>query len=70
MLNIKLREDLCKFAWDTVNKRNFGNRSVGANGSKEQQYTRSRSNRLLLPRRPKGRRTVRLKLWMLKCRSA
>jgi len=39
MLNIKLREDLCKFAWDTVNKRNFGNRSVGANGSKEQQYT-------------------------------
>ena len=39
MLNIKLREDLCKFAWDTVNKRNFGNRSAGANGSKEQQYT-------------------------------
>jgi hypothetical protein len=39
MLNIKLREDLCKFAWDTVKKRNFGNRSIGANGNKEQQYT-------------------------------
>ena len=39
MLNIKLREDLCKFAWDTVNKRNCGNRSIGANGNKEQQYT-------------------------------
>ena len=39
MLNIKLREDICKFAWDAVNKINFGNRSIGANGSKEQQYT-------------------------------
>ena len=39
MLNIKLREDLCKFAWDIVKKRNFGNRSIGANGNKEQQYT-------------------------------
>ena len=39
MLKIKLREDLCNFAWDTVNKKNFGNRKAGANGNKEQQYT-------------------------------
>jgi hypothetical protein len=39
MLNIKLPDDICSFAWDMVNKKNFGHRSIGANGNKEQQYT-------------------------------
>jgi hypothetical protein len=39
MLNIKLSDDICSFVWDMVNKKNFGHRSIGANGNKEQQYT-------------------------------
>jgi len=39
MININLTEEVRNFAWDVVCKRNFGTRSLGANGSKEQQYT-------------------------------
>ena len=39
MFSIKIDDDIRKFSWDVVNKKNFGNRAVGANGNKEQQYT-------------------------------
>lgn len=39
MLNLKLTNLTCDIAWDVVNKKNFGNRAIGANGNKEQQYT-------------------------------
>jgi hypothetical protein len=38
-MDIQITDDIRSFAWELVQRKNFGGRQEGMNGSKEQQYT-------------------------------